>query len=111
MSNQWARSHGLQCQHVHKHVTINAKLMGTISWAYKKFVFLKMVVFETIVLKNDIFIKLVVSSMIVNDDPWLMIVNDEPLLTIFNDDPLLTIVNDDPLLTIFNDDPLLTIMN
>ena len=52
-----------------------------------------MVVFKTIVLKNDTFIKLVVSLMIVNDDPRLMIVNAEPLLTIFHDDPLLTIVH------------------
>ena len=40
-----------------------------------------MVVFRTIV-----FIKIVVSLTIVNDEPSLTIVNDEPLLTIVNEE-------------------------
>ena len=33
MPNQWARSHRLRCQHGHKLQTINAKPMGSLSWA------------------------------------------------------------------------------
>ena len=58
-----------------------------------------MVVFKTIVLKNDRFWKLVVSITIVNDDPSLAIFNDYPLLTIFNDEPSSTIVKNHPSLT------------
>ena len=43
--------------------------------------------------KMVVFIKLVVSLTIVNDDPSLTIVNDDPSLTIINDEPSLRIVN------------------
>ena len=51
-----------------------------------------MVVFKTIVLKND--------RCFVNDAPSLTIVNYKPSLTIISNDPSLTIVNDD---TFIND--------
>ena len=58
-----------------------------------------MVVFKTIVFKNDCFnqrsflkaivlIKLAVLLTIVNDYPSLAIVNDDPSFTIVNDDPV-----------------------
>ena len=55
-------------------------------------------------IKNQtiVFIKLVVSLTIVNDDPSLTIINDYPSLTIVKDYPSLTIFNDDPSLTIVN---------
>ena len=73
---------------------------------FKQFVFLKWSF-----LKRSIFIKFVVSLMIVNDDPSLTIFNNEPSLEIVNNEPLLAIINNKPLLTIVNNDSLLTIVN